>query len=71
MNRKQSSFNGKRWLLFCEVAGRAGERHRVAWGTFRQSNTTAATFIKDAKVYRLDAEDRFVEVMPMTAYTVT
>ena len=32
--------------------------------------TTAATFVKDAKVFRLDANDAFVEVAPATAYMV-
>ncbi len=33
--------------------------------------TTSITFVGDAKVFRLDAEDRFVEVMPDSAYRVT
>ncbi len=32
--------------------------------------TTAATFLNDAKVFRLDANDHFVEVPPATVYTV-
>lgn len=32
--------------------------------------TTVATFVNDAKVFRLDSNDEFVEVMPTTAYTV-
>lgn len=33
--------------------------------------TTVATFVVDAKVYRLDADDTFVEVPAATAYKVT
>lgn len=33
--------------------------------------TTGATFVNDAKVFRLDADDQFIEVTPATAYTVT
>ncbi len=33
--------------------------------------TTIATFVDDAKVFRLDAEDNFVEANPAVAYTVT
>lgn len=33
--------------------------------------TTAATFVDDAKVYRLDADDKFVEVPAATAYKVS
>jgi proteasome lid subunit RPN8/RPN11 len=34
-------------------------------------HTTAMTFVQDAKVFRLDADDTFVEVRPMSVYTVT
>lgn len=33
--------------------------------------TSAATFVDDAKVYRLNADDTFVEVPAIAAYTVT
>jgi hypothetical protein len=33
--------------------------------------TTASTFVEDAKVYRLDADDTFVGVEPGLAYRVT
>jgi hypothetical protein len=33
--------------------------------------TTASTFVDDAKVFRLEANDEFVEVAPTSVYTVT